>query len=102
MLTAELGLDAVYVCWHDNADACACRKPQPGLLLQAAADLDVDLRASYMVGDRWRDIEAGRRAGCTTIQVEDCYGEQSDVVPDKRVRSLKEAAEWIVARDGCR
>jgi len=58
-LQGELALDAVYACLHDDADACHCRKPKAGLLLDAAKDLGIDVTASFMVGDRWRDIEAG-------------------------------------------
>src|SRR3546814_19612857 len=68
-------IDAVYVCPHDSGDRCYCRKPAPCMLLTAAADLDLDLAASYMVGDRWRDVGAGRAAGCTTVLIECGYAE---------------------------
>src|SRR5262249_42658509 len=58
-LRRQLDLDAVQVCPHDDADGCRCRKPAPGMLTDAAAALDLDLAASVMVGDRWRDIDAG-------------------------------------------
>src|SRR3546814_7896535 len=61
-LAAAMPIDAVYVCPHDSGDRCDCRKPAPGMLLTAAADLDLALAASYMVGDRWRDVGAGRAA----------------------------------------
>lgn len=76
---AQLGvqLDAIYFCPHhpdgaipELAIRCDCRKPQPGMLLRAAADLDLDLRASWFVGDILDDIEAGNRAGCSTILVD--------------------------------
>ena len=67
-LRAAMPIDAVYVCPHDSAEGCGCRKPAPGMLLRAAADLD--LAASYMIGDRWRDVGAGRAAGCTTVLIE--------------------------------
>jgi D-glycero-D-manno-heptose 1,7-bisphosphate phosphatase len=56
--------DSIMVCYHDEAEGCECRKPAPGMLLAAAEDLRLDLARSFMVGDRWRDIVAGRRAGC--------------------------------------
>ncbi len=62
-------LDDVRVCVHRDEDACACRKPKPGMLLDAARQFDVDLVRSFMVGDRWRDIDAGNAAGCRTILV---------------------------------
>jgi len=57
-LRAELPVDAIYCCFHDDGDECACRKPRPGMLLEAARELSLDLAASFMVGDRWRDTEA--------------------------------------------
>jgi D-glycero-D-manno-heptose 1,7-bisphosphate phosphatase len=92
-----LGLDEVRVCWHDDADACACRKPSPGLLEQAAAAADVELSDCYMVGDRWRDVEAGNRAGCTTILVGDGHGERFSSAPAHRAASLLEIARWIAS-----
>ena len=81
-LQARLGLEAVMVCPHDDADLCDCRKPLPGMLLQAAEDFGIDLERSVMVGDRWRDIEAGRKAGCTTIFIDNRYGERKPEHPD--------------------
>ncbi|MBI4319990.1 MAG: HAD family hydrolase [Chloroflexi bacterium] len=96
-ILAALPLQEILVCYHDDGDHCDCRKPAPGLLLRAAAQNDVDLSRSYMVGDRWRDVDAGRRAGCRTIFVDRGYlGEPLDTSPDWRVHSLREAVEWIV------
>jgi D-glycero-D-manno-heptose 1,7-bisphosphate phosphatase len=87
-VATELGLDAVYVCPHDDADACGCRKPAPGLLRDAAGRLGVDLARSVMVGDRWRDIEAGRHAGVTTVWIRSDYHEPPPVAPDHVVDRL--------------
>ena len=96
-LRASLPLDDFFVCYHDDRDACDCRKPKPGLLLQAAMKYHLDLAGCYMIGDRWRDIEAGRRAGVQwVILVEYGYDEPLSVEPDVRLRSLLEAADWIV------
>jgi len=96
-LRAELPLDDIFVCYHDDSDGCACRKPQPGLLLQAAGEYRIDLARSFMVGDRWRDVEAGRRAGCLTVRLEGHYREDGpDSPPDFIARSLFEAASWIL------
>ena len=73
-LKRETGVDAIYVCPHVDADGCDCRKPRPGLLRRAAEEWGVDLGASFLVGDRWRDIEAGVTAGCTTVLVEGSSG----------------------------
>ncbi|MCD6461380.1 MAG: HAD family hydrolase [Thermoplasmata archaeon] len=69
-LLAEKGahLDGIYLCPHTPWDGCPCRKPEPGMLLQAARDLDIDLGASVMIGDSDTDLEAGRRAG-TWLQI---------------------------------
>jgi D-glycero-D-manno-heptose 1,7-bisphosphate phosphatase len=75
-----------------------CRKPLPGLLLAAAHEYHLDLSASFMVGDRWRDIEAGRRAGCMTLFIDYQYDEIRPVQVDAHVNSLTEAADWILAR----
>jgi D-glycero-D-manno-heptose 1,7-bisphosphate phosphatase len=90
------GVDAVYVCPHDDARGCDCRKPAPGLLRMAARDLGIDLQRSYMVGDRWRDIEAGQRAGCRTAYVERHYQERSPTGADIVVADLPEATRWII------
>jgi transaldolase len=97
-LTALLPLDGVLVCPHDDGDRCECRKPKPGLLFEGARLYDVDLRRSYLVGDRWRDVEAGAAAGCRTILVDRGYAEPPPrVPPDAHVDSVVEAARWIIA-----
>jgi D-glycero-D-manno-heptose 1,7-bisphosphate phosphatase len=97
-LAARLPLDGFRVCEHDDRDRCECRKPRPGLIVGAARDEGLDLSASYVVGDRWRDVEAGRRAGCTTVFIDRGYDERRPEAPDAVVRSLQEAAEWILTR----
>ncbi|MGZ4800017.1 MAG: D-glycero-alpha-D-manno-heptose-1,7-bisphosphate 7-phosphatase [Acidimicrobiia bacterium] len=97
VLCERLGLDAVRCCPHDDPDPVGCRKPAPGLILGAAIDLELDLRRSVMVGDRWRDIEAGRRAGCLTVFIDRDYDERPPEAPDAVVRDLAESVPWIVA-----
>lgn len=97
-LSASLPIDDVRTCPHDDGDGCACRKPLPGLLEAAAQDAGLSLSSSFMVGDRWRDVEAGRRAGCTTIFIDWGYDERRPDQPDATVGSLPEAADWILAR----
>jgi D-glycero-D-manno-heptose 1,7-bisphosphate phosphatase len=92
----RLGLDDVRVCPHDDADRCDCRKPAPGLLLAAARDWRIALDRSVMVGDRWRDIESGRRAGCKTVFIDYGYSEQRPQAPDLIVGSLLDAVPWIL------
>jgi D-glycero-D-manno-heptose 1,7-bisphosphate phosphatase len=99
-LRAELPLDDVFTCYHDDADDCDCRKPKPGLLFHAARLYGIHLPSSYMIGDRWRDIDAGANAGCKTILIDMGYQEREPVVaPDFRARSLVEAVDWILKYD---
>jgi D-sedoheptulose 7-phosphate isomerase len=98
VLASSLPIDAIFVCYHDDADHCACRKPQPGFLLEAQRRYNVDLSRSFMVGDRWRDIDAGHNAGCTTVLIDYGYSERKpERPPEATVRSLREAADWIIA-----
>ena len=71
----EMPLDDLLVCFHDDVDNCACRKPRAGLLLRAASQFGIDLGSSYMIGDRWKDIACGAVAGCTTVFVDYGYSE---------------------------
>lgn len=95
-----LPLDEIVVCPHDDEDDCACRKPKPGMLVDAAERLVLDLGASYMVGDRWRDVEAGQRASCTTVFLNREYSETVPERPDVTVRTIGDAATWILAKAG--
>jgi D-glycero-D-manno-heptose 1,7-bisphosphate phosphatase len=96
-LVQVLNLDDILVCYHDNQDNCPCRKPKPGLLLAAAEKYRIDLETSFMVGDRWKDIEAGRQAGCRTIFIEANYRERKPVPPaDCMAHDLISAAHWIL------
>lgn len=97
-LLGSLPLQDILVCYHDNQDGCNCRKPRPGLLLQGAAKYTIDLSASFVIGDRWKDVETGRRAGCTTVFLDYAYGERGpDCKPDSTAHSLSEAAAWILS-----
>ena len=96
-LRRELPLDDFRVCCHDSADECECRKPKPGLITAAAAERNVDLSSSFLVGDRWRDIEAGQRAGCTTFYIDYGYSERQPEGWHYRVTSLAEAAAIILS-----
>lgn len=98
ILRASVDLDDIIVCPHDPDEGCGCHKPKPGMLHAAAAKWNTDLRRSFVVGDRWRDIEAGRAAGCYTILIERSYSrcETADV----RVASLVDAVDVVLARLG--
>jgi D-glycero-D-manno-heptose 1,7-bisphosphate phosphatase len=97
-LCRRLGLDDVLVCPHDDDDRCTCRKPRPGMILEGAARWGVGLGGSVMVGDRWRDIEAGRGAGCLTVLLAREYDERPATGADLVVDTLADAVPWIVER----
>jgi D-glycero-D-manno-heptose 1,7-bisphosphate phosphatase len=97
-LGAALPIDEFLVCAHDNAANCFCRKPKPGMVLEAAARHGVDLRQSFLIGDRWRDIDCGAAAGVRTVSIERGYGERApEHAPDFVAESLGAAADWILA-----
>ncbi len=81
LLQSRLPVREIFVCYHDNLDDCDCRKPKPGLILQAAQKYGVDLLLSWMVGDRWKDISAGQAAGVKTVFVDYHYDETYQGVP---------------------
>lgn len=87
-------VDEFVVCDQDG-DA-PCRKPNPGMLLDAARRHDLDLRHSFMIGDRWRDVAAGQRAGCVALFVDHHYSEQQPDPPFVRISSVGAAADWIL------
>jgi len=99
-LLAPVPLAGFYHCPHGPADGCACRKPAPGLLRRAAAELGIDLGRSWMVGDILNDVEAGRRAGCRTVLIDN--GNETEWIrgvdrePHYRVRDIREAARVIL------
>lgn len=94
VLTAELGVDDAAVCPHDDRHACGCRKPLPGLLNGLADRWDIDLSRSFMVGDTWRDVAAGRAAGCRSILLRTWYNQ--DARGDMDVDDLSGAVDWIL------
>ena len=96
IIRPRLAVDDIKVCFHTNADNCACRKPKPGMLLEAAAERGIDLPASFIVGDRWSDVAAGREAGCATIFVDYGYEPETPGKADRVVASFAEAARVIL------
>ena len=95
-LVSCLPIDEFRTCYHDSGDGCDCRKPLPGAIITAAGKHGINLGESYMVGDRWRDIEAGQRAGCKTVFIDYGYQEKQPESVDYRVKSLKEASKIIL------
>jgi D-glycero-D-manno-heptose 1,7-bisphosphate phosphatase len=99
-INAHLGrlvpIDRFYVCYHQDGDGCDCRKPRPGLLLQGAREFDLALDRCYMIGDRWRDVGAGRAAGCKTVFLDYGYREEQPADPDFRVLTMAAASAAIL------
>ncbi len=91
---AELRVDALKACFHTDEHGCVCRKPLPGMLVEAAGELGLALDQSFMVGDRASDVEAGRAAGCRTVLIAEADTENAR--PDHVARSLWEATGWML------
>lgn len=97
-LRKAVPVEDIFVCVHDAGDACDCRKPKPGLLHAAAEKWDIDLKRSFVVGDRWSDVEAGQAAGCYTVLIERSYS--GSARPDARAGDLASAVDAVLARLG--
>ena len=93
-LGGPAGIRSIYICPHDNQDNCSCRKPKPGLLLKGAEEWNIDLGASFMIGDRKVDVDAGKAAGCKTLLIEADYNR--GVQADFNAPDLSAAAAWIL------
>jgi D-glycero-D-manno-heptose 1,7-bisphosphate phosphatase len=99
MIQSRLPVLEIFVCYHDNNDHCDCRKPRPGLILQAAEKHGLDLSQSWMVGDRWKDIAAGHNAGLKTIFVDYSYTETYEgIPPDFTVKDILFLPDIILRR----
>jgi D-glycero-D-manno-heptose 1,7-bisphosphate phosphatase len=97
--TAVPSLDGIEVCFHAGSrhgDPCDCRKPKPGMLLQAAERHSLDLTRSFLVGDRWRDVDCAHTAGCRAVFIDHGYREPLQEKPDFTVASFREAVETIL------
>lgn len=97
-LRADLPLSNVRVCYHTDGDGCTCRKPLPGLLLGAAQEYSINLASIFIVGNRWRDVEAGLQAGCTTIFINCNYAEALLSRPHVQVYSPPKLTDWILTQ----
>jgi D-glycero-D-manno-heptose 1,7-bisphosphate phosphatase len=97
-IRAALPVDEFLVCYHDDRDGCECRKPKPGLLFEAARRYGLNLEDCFLIGDRWRDIDAAHRAGCPAVWIDYHYRERGPTLqPAAQVSSLEEAAGFIVS-----
>lgn len=99
IMIEALPIDRVELCPHGQSAGCDCRKPKPGMILKAAHACEIDLAASYMVGDRASDVEAGRAAGCNTVFIDlDYASELKPQQPDHVARSIEDAVDIILGR----
>lgn len=90
----NLPIDDIFICPHDDIDNCHCRKPKPGMLLEAAEKWHINLKESFMIGDSWKDIEAGKAAGCATVLLDNLYNKE--VEADFRARDIDLAMKIIL------
>tara|TARA_Y100001958_G_C21166143_1_gene498948 strand:+ start:758 stop:1297 length:540 start_codon:yes stop_codon:yes gene_type:complete len=88
-------VDEIYVCTHDKIDNCNCRKPKPGMFKKAMKKWNIDLKKSFLVGDRNKDIEAGNSAGCTTIFIDYNYNEVKPKNYDYKFTSISKMIKII-------
>lgn len=96
-LARVLPIDEFAVCWHDGREPCPCRKPAPGMVLEAAQRHHIDLSRSYLIGDRWRDIDCGHAAGVRTVWIDRGYAERGPEHPPAfRCASLADAVDFIL------
>jgi D-glycero-D-manno-heptose 1,7-bisphosphate phosphatase len=103
MLDALPQIARIEVCWHAGADwgdSCDCHKPEPGMVLRVAKALNIDLAQSFLIGDRWRDVDCGHSAGCRTVFIDRNYAEALKQPPDWTVNSFGQAVEVILQADG--
>ena len=96
-LLETLPISKIYMCPHTQSAGCTCRKPAPGMLFQGKAEFNIDMQQSYMVGDRYSDVQAGLAAKCQTIFIDYKYIETPDFSGSIRVGSLLEACQHLLA-----
>jgi D-glycero-D-manno-heptose 1,7-bisphosphate phosphatase len=95
-LRDSLPIDDIFTCYHDDIEDCNCRKPKPGNILKAVDQYNINILGSFMIGDRWRDVEAGESAGCKTFFIDYSYQEKQPKIYGYKVKSLYEAAKIIL------
>jgi D-glycero-D-manno-heptose 1,7-bisphosphate phosphatase len=93
-----LPVDEIMACFHVDQDDCQCRKPRPGMLIEASKKWGIDLSQSFMVGDRMSDVEAGLKANCKTVLITDTLFSESETRPYYKCASLLEASFWIISQ----
>jgi D-glycero-D-manno-heptose 1,7-bisphosphate phosphatase len=100
MQSAVPSIDRVEVCYHageNYGQPCDCRKPRPGMILSAVAELNIDSARSYVIGDRWRDVDCARAAGCRAILIQRGYTEKLREPPDFTVANFNDAVSAVLS-----
>jgi D-glycero-D-manno-heptose 1,7-bisphosphate phosphatase len=90
-----LNVDEIICCFHDDSENCKCRKPKPGMILEAVKKWDIDLSVSYLIGDRWRDIQTAKNIGLNSILIKYDYNEKK-INANFECNNLEEAANFIL------
>jgi len=94
----EMLVDDIFVCKHLSSDNCNCRKPKPGLILEAALKHKINLKESFFIGDRWKDVDAANNVECHSIFIDYGYREKLKTVPKNCVKNLNAAFEVILSK----
>ena len=92
LIRSELPIDDIIVCPHDNDDNCDCRKPKPGMIVESARKWGINIESSFIIGDTWKDMGAGEKAGCTTILLDAPYNQ--DVKSNHRINDISETLKY--------
>jgi len=95
-LITLMPIDDIFICAHVDRDKCSCRKPKPGLIFKAASKYNINLSKSYMIGDRWRDVDCAKEAGLRSIFIDHRYNEKLNNVPDFTIFTIRDAINCIV------
>lgn len=95
IIAEKLPIDEITFCPHDDKDNCSCRKPKPGLIFEAAKKWSIDLKNSFVIGDNWKDVVAGKNAGCKTILIKRSYNKNLKDSYDFEAKNLKDAVKII-------
>jgi len=93
IIVSQFPIEKVVFCSHEDIHNCSCRKPKPGMIIELAYEYEIDLNLSFMIGDNWKDINAGEAAGCSTVLIQKAYNK--NVKADFYIQSLAEATDII-------
>ena len=98
-ITDEMLINDIFVCKHKSSDNCNCRKPKPGLIIEAAIKHKINLKESFFIGDRWKDVDAANKVECHSIFIDYGYSERLKTDPKNCVKSVKDAFDLIINKE---